>query len=135
VVAVSMDGEALNDAGQVAFMVLGNQGGTEVRAIVRADPISTCTFSLNPTTANHGGSGGGGNLAVTATNGSCTWAAHANDTWLTVTSPSGGTGSAVVNLLSRGKYWHSAAKWNADRRRSIVHGDTGRCHVARAAPN
>jgi hypothetical protein len=45
VTAVSMSEEGLNDAGQVAFAVAADQGGTEVRAIVRADPIRKATLT------------------------------------------------------------------------------------------
>jgi hypothetical protein len=45
VVGASMSEEAINDAGQVAFVLHYDQGATRVRAMVRADPIRKATMT------------------------------------------------------------------------------------------
>ncbi|MEW6127725.1 MAG: BACON domain-containing carbohydrate-binding protein [Acidobacteriota bacterium] len=55
-----------------------------------------CTYTLSPTTATYTASGGAGNFSVTTTAG-CNWTAVSNDSWLTITSGSSGTGSGAVN--------------------------------------
>jgi hypothetical protein len=57
---------------------------------------NTCTFSISPTSASFGASGGSGTVSVT-TQAGCTWSASSNDSWLTITSGSSGTGNGTIN--------------------------------------
>ncbi len=56
-----------------------------------------CTFSLSPTGASFGVSGGTGSVDVTASAGSCAWTAVSNDGWIAIASGTGGTGSGTVD--------------------------------------
>ncbi|MFM8441272.1 MAG: BACON domain-containing protein, partial [Acidobacteriota bacterium] len=57
---------------------------------------SACTYSLGATSVNATASGGTGTLTVTPGNSACSWTAASNNTWITVTSGSSGTGSGTV---------------------------------------
>lgn len=55
----------------------------------------TCTYSVSPISQTFAGSGGTGNLTVTATAG-CAWNAKADVSWITITSASGGIGNGSL---------------------------------------
>jgi hypothetical protein len=63
-------------------------GGVEIR--------SACTYSITPTSASFGASGGSGSVSVTASAG-CSWQATSNAAWITITSGSSGSGNGTVN--------------------------------------
>ncbi len=69
---------------QVTVQNEGSCGGT------------TCTYSLNPTSASVGATAGSGIVAVT-TQAGCTWTAQANSSWIHVTSGSSYVGSGTVS--------------------------------------
>jgi len=56
----------------------------------------TCTYSLSPTSANYGASGGNGTFSV-STQAGCTWTATANNGWIHITGGASGTGSGTVS--------------------------------------
>jgi len=56
----------------------------------------TCTYSLSPTSANYGASGGNGSFSV-STQAGCTWNATSNNNWIHVTGGASGTGSGTVS--------------------------------------
>ena len=56
----------------------------------------SCTYSISPTSATYGASGGDGSVSVSTTAG-CTWSASSNKSWIHLTSGSSGTGSGNVN--------------------------------------
>jgi hypothetical protein len=56
-----------------------------------------CSYSINPTSRSFAAAGGSGSVAITTTAG-CAWEASSNDSWLTVTPPTSGTGSGTVNF-------------------------------------
>ncbi|HEU4387811.1 MAG TPA: BACON domain-containing carbohydrate-binding protein, partial [Blastocatellia bacterium] len=57
---------------------------------------SPCGFAINPSSASFVAAGGTGNVNVTAATG-CGWSAVSNDSWITVTSGSSGSGNGTVN--------------------------------------
>jgi sugar lactone lactonase YvrE len=58
----------------------------------------TCTFSIGSTTALFNGAGGTGSVAVTSNPGNCSWGISSDSpSWLTITSPLSGFGSATIN--------------------------------------
>jgi hypothetical protein len=60
-------------------------------------PFGACTFSLNPTSRNHGSSASSGNnVGLTASEAVCKWTASSDRSWIHVTSAASGTGSANV---------------------------------------
>jgi len=60
---------------------------------------SSCTFSINPTSASGVAAGGSGSVTVTAPSGcsGTVWTATSNVSWISITSGSSGTGSGTVN--------------------------------------
>ncbi len=64
--------------------------------VMAAAPQPGCTFALAPPTAAVGASGGSGSAAVTASSGSCNWAAWSNVAWITVTGTGVGVGSGPL---------------------------------------
>jgi hypothetical protein len=63
------------------------QGGT---------PAPTCTFTVSPTSASPGASGGVAAVSVTASAPSCAWTASSQAGWITISGTASGTGSATV---------------------------------------
>ncbi|MBC7912331.1 MAG: M36 family metallopeptidase [Pyrinomonadaceae bacterium] len=75
---------------------VGNDGTTHVAATdLPSDCSGTCTFSINPTSANFAAGGGTGSVSVTAGAG-CAWTAESNSMFITVTSGSSGSGNGTV---------------------------------------
>jgi hypothetical protein len=56
-----------------------------------------CSFSINPTSQTFSSGGGTGSTTITTTAG-CVWNASSNDSWISITSPTTGTGSGSVNF-------------------------------------
>jgi|GEM_PF-3188600 len=54
-----------------------------------------CTYTITPTSASVGASGGSGTVTVTAGSG-CSWTAVSNAAWITVTSGASGSGNGAV---------------------------------------
>jgi bacillolysin len=57
---------------------------------------SGCTFSISPTSESFTAAAGSGSVALTASASTCGWTAASNDSWITITSPTSGNGSATV---------------------------------------
>ena len=55
-----------------------------------------CTFTISPTSALFGTSGGTGSVTITASDSTCAWTTTSNASWLTAT-PTNGTGSSTLN--------------------------------------
>ena len=62
---------------------------------------STCSFSLAPTSASYGSSGGSGTFSVSTSSG-CTWSATSDSAWLTTGSSGSGSGSVSYSVASNG---------------------------------
>ena len=58
---------------------------------------SNCSYALNPTSQNIAAVGGNGSFNV-QTGANCTWPVVSNASWLTITSPTNGTGNGTVNF-------------------------------------
>ena len=56
-----------------------------------------CTYTLSPSSYGISSSGGTGNIAIIPSSSSCAWAATSNDSWITITLGSSGTGSGTVS--------------------------------------
>lgn len=56
---------------------------------------TTCSFSINPTSASFGAEGGTRSVTVT-TQAGCSWTAVSNNAFITITSGASGTGSGTV---------------------------------------
>ena len=70
-----------------------NLGGTVSKIVSTV----SCTFSIDPTSANLGSAGGTGGVSVTAGTG-CEWTAAATASWIHVTSGASGTGNGTVGF-------------------------------------
>jgi len=57
---------------------------------------SSCTYSINPTSATFGAGGGSGSVNVTAPSG-CPWTVSNVPSWITITSGSSGSGNGTVS--------------------------------------
>ncbi len=57
---------------------------------------TSCTYSINPVNTSTLASGGTGSVGITTGNG-CGWTAVSNDTWITVTGGSSGTGNGTTS--------------------------------------
>ncbi|MHB8909552.1 MAG: BACON domain-containing protein [Syntrophales bacterium] len=90
-----------NGSGTVNYTVAANTGiarnGTMTIAgqTFTVTQEGTCASTISPTSASFSSLGQTGTVAVTTT-GSCTWSAAGNDTWITVTAGSTGTGNGSV---------------------------------------
>ena len=62
---------------------------------------SACSFSLAPTSASYGSSGGSGTFSVSTSSG-CTWSATSDSAWLTTGSSGSGSGSVSYSVASNG---------------------------------
>lgn len=56
---------------------------------------STCTYSISPTDQSFAQTGGTGSVSV-STSSDCSWTAASNDSWITISSGSSGTGNGTV---------------------------------------
>ena len=59
-------------------------------------PGGGCTYSISPTSANYGATGGTGSFSVT-TQAGCTWTASSNNNWIHITGGASGTGNGTVS--------------------------------------
>jgi hypothetical protein len=65
------------------------------RTFTVAQAAVVCTFSISPTSRSHG-PGAEADLVAVTTPSVCNWTALSNDSWITVTSGSSGTGNGSV---------------------------------------
>ena len=57
---------------------------------------TTCTYSISPTSAAYGSSGGTGTISVDASATNCAWTASTSATWIHITAGTSGTGDGTV---------------------------------------
>ncbi len=57
---------------------------------------TSCTYTISPASLSFTSAAGSGTVNVTASAGTCNWAATANSSWITITSGSSGTGNGTV---------------------------------------
>ncbi|MEZ5308604.1 MAG: BACON domain-containing carbohydrate-binding protein [Pyrinomonadaceae bacterium] len=87
--------------GTVGYTVAANTGPARTGTVTIAgqtftvNQTSGCSYSINPTSATSPSTGTTGTVAVTTDTG-CDWTATSNDSWITVTSGSTGSGNGTV---------------------------------------
>jgi len=87
-----------------------------------------CSYSINPTSRNHGAEAGTGTISVTAGSG-CAWTAQPLDSWIDVTAGAAGSGNGTV------RYAIEANPSDKDRSGTItVAGKTFRIQQAAGGP-
>lgn len=91
--------------GTVSYTVANNPGSSQRTGTitiagqthtVAQSGNTSCTFTVSPLSQTFTSAAGTGSVSVTTT-GSCNWAATSNDSWITVTSGSTGTGNGTVS--------------------------------------
>ena len=91
--------------GTVYYSVAANTSTTPLTGTVFiADQVFTvtqaglpCSASPTSTSANFGAAGGSSNVVVTANGTNCTWTASSNDSFITITSGSSGSGNGTAH--------------------------------------
>ncbi|HEX9960277.1 MAG TPA: BACON domain-containing carbohydrate-binding protein, partial [Pyrinomonadaceae bacterium] len=78
-------------------LIAVGSSGLYFASAVYALETPTCSYSLNPTSAEIPATGGGGTFLVTTGSG-CNWVATPSDSWITVTGIGIGTGSFTVTF-------------------------------------
>jgi hypothetical protein len=92
-----------NGSRSFSFSVGPNAGAARATTITVGGQVFTvnqagnCTYSLSSTTTNVAANGGNGSVTVSTATG-CTWTAVSNESWITVTSGSNGTGNGTVSF-------------------------------------
>ena len=64
---------------------------------VRAGQVTTCTYTVSPTSYAHSASGNTGTVTVTSSSSTCAWTATTTDSWITITSGASVTGTGTVS--------------------------------------
>lgn len=67
----------------------------QIVSVTQAGAAASCTYSVSPTSASIGGSGGVGSATVVAGAG-CSWVASSSVSWISITNGSSGTASGAV---------------------------------------
>jgi hypothetical protein len=62
-------------------------------------PAAACTYTISPSSASFGASGGTGSVTVTAPAG-CSWAAGSGASWITTSSSGSGNGTAAYTVAA-----------------------------------
>ncbi len=79
--------------------VLYNNGTGQSTASFQVSQNNGCAYSINPSTQNFTGPGGGGSTNVTPTNSACGWSSVSNaPSWITITGGVSGTGNGTVSF-------------------------------------
>lgn len=90
-----------NGNGSVPFYVYGNSGPARTGTInisgqaFTVTQASGCSFYLDPAEQKIGAAGGTATASFSSVDG-CPWTVTSNDSWISVTSPSSGTGSSAI---------------------------------------
>ena len=93
--------------GSVSYSVASTTGPSRSATLQVAGQTFTvnqgqgCTFTLNPSQGNVPQAGGTASFEI-QTAASCAWTAATSDTWISITSPRNGSGTATVNLTAAG---------------------------------
>ena len=86
---------------------------------------SSCTYSINPTSAPAAAVAGSGSVSVTTQTG-CSWTAVSNSGFLGISSGSTGSGSGSVGYTVAANAAQSTRSGNADDRRADLYRQPGR---------
>ena len=119
-------------SGTVSYSVAANGGaqrsGTisvngQAFNITQAPNPASCSYSLNTPGVQISEQAGSGSFTLT-TGGGCPWTAASNAGWLTITSPTSGSGPATINY-SVSRQRRSAARRRDHSRRADFHRHPG----------
>lgn len=90
--------------GTVSYEVDGNSGASSRTGTITVEGNTftvtqdgaSCTYSISPTSESFSEQGGSGSITVTTSSG-CDWSASSNDSWMSITAGSIGTGEGTVS--------------------------------------
>lgn len=82
-------------SGSFTLNLVANGGGTSQTLPLSVTIQQACSYSINPTSAAAGASGGSFAVAVTATSG-CSWTATSAANWITVAAGASGAGNGNI---------------------------------------
>lgn len=83
--------------GRTGTIAVGGLAVTIQQASGLVSPPAPCTISLQPTSVSTPAAGGTGTVAVTANTG-CAWTASTLVSWITITTPTSGSGNGSVGF-------------------------------------
>ncbi|MBS1811208.1 MAG: NF038122 family metalloprotease [Acidobacteria bacterium] len=88
--------------GTVSYSVQPNSGSSRSGTITIAGQTFTvnqsgCSFTLSYSTNSFPSNSSTGSVIVTASGGTCSWAAVSNNSWITITGGAAGTGNGMVS--------------------------------------
>ncbi len=103
-------GDGTTSSGIIVSHVYNDDGLYEVTLTITDDQKTWCSdtthveisgidctaYSLSPASKSFGSSGGSGSIGVTTTSG-CSWNTSSNESWISITSGSSGTGNGTVS--------------------------------------
>ena len=84
-------------AARTATVSIGNQAFTLTQSAAAAP---SCSVTVSPLTVSVGSAAGTSTVAIKASSPSCPWTAASNTSWITLTSPSSGSGSSQVSFTT-----------------------------------
>jgi hypothetical protein len=90
--------------GTVSFSVLPNTGTARTGTLTvggqtfTVNQAAPCSYSIAPQAQGFSDQGGSGTIAVTTTDGSCSWTATASVTWIVISGSGSGTGNGSVTF-------------------------------------
>ncbi len=93
--AMWIAGETFSDSGNGVVVAVNSAGASSYSVTIQLN-APNCTYSIAPTNAPYGASGGSGTVNVTSGAG-CNWTATSNAGWINVTSGGSGSGIGTVN--------------------------------------
>src|SRR5271154_1018866 len=83
--------------GTYSLSITASGGGLSQTAPLAVTVQQVCSYTLNPTGTSAGAAGGSFSFMVT-TQAGCAWSAASTNSWITLATPSSGTGSGKVNF-------------------------------------
>jgi hypothetical protein len=85
-----------NEAGDALLtQVFATSPGNFIDQAWSAFNGGVCVYSIDPTSSDQDATGGTGNISVSSGSG-CSWTSQSNDSWISVTSGSSGSGNGMV---------------------------------------
>jgi hypothetical protein len=95
-------GSSGNGNGTISYSITSNAGPLRTGTVTIAGETFTvnqangCSYSINPTSANHTSASETGTVNITTSDSACSWTSLSNDSWITVTSGSSGNGNGTM---------------------------------------
>jgi hypothetical protein len=96
-------GSSGNGNGTISYSITSNAGPLRTGTVTIAGETFTvnqangCSYSINPTSANHTSASETGTVNITTSDSACSWTSLSNDSWITVTSGSSGNGNGTIS--------------------------------------